>query len=819
LIAFLNWRVNMLEQHGGPNKTLEPDREQLATFIKTTFKHATPGTWVTPRAFSSDKSIIEWVKVTPDLKSVVVKALSVARRAANSKVVFGFSPPLATFSNSKHAREEDLAEGLVLNVECDAHPAKARATLEALLGPATCVVESGGLWTNPDTSKSEPKLHLHWRLSKPTKAVEEHVQLKLARKLAAIIAGGDISNAPIVHPIRWPGSWHRKAAPKLVRIVGGDHDREIDLAVALELLQQAAPPEAVQETAGRSKSSGEPANVFASYSDARRSDYQKLNDEALRNLHLWVLTLFPTAKPYHDGGYRVRSKALERDLQEDISFTREGIKDFGVHDLDDPLQGKRTPVHIVMEHLFNVPVKNIATRSNENEFNKAVAWLHQQLGHATADETHPPPNKSKLLLSSAEFVGGFVPPDYLIDGWLQRRYVYSVTGPTGAGKTCIVLRIAAHVALGLTLATRDVEPGRVLYLAGENPDDVRARWIKLCEEMGLDPESLNVFFIDGIVRLSDEAIRAKINAETDAHGPFALIIVDTSAAYFEGDDENSNTQLGSHARMLRTFTNISGGPTILITCHPVKNFDPDNLLPRGGGAFLNEVDGNLACVKDVNSMIVELTTHGKFRGPEFAPIAFQLTTGTSDKLVDSKGRSIITITAAPITSEEANIIESRGHDRLDELLKLMHKYPSYSLTELATRMSASVIDGGQPSKQKVARMMKALEKDKLATKRRGQWVLTPKGTKEAEAISAVKVVAVNDKPKAATFEVINSMKVPFGCKCSHCHQGGGALKFYKGTQDGQEVLSTILHPKCAELHFDDPSRPATTDLMRERDNR
>ena len=70
--------------------------------------------------------------------------------------------------------------------------------------------------------------------------------------------------------------------------------------------------------------------------------------------------------------------------------------------------------------------------------------------------------KKKLLQSSAEFVEDYMPPDYLIDGWLQRRYVYSFTAPTGSGKTAVALRIAIHVALGLPLAGREVEKGHVL---------------------------------------------------------------------------------------------------------------------------------------------------------------------------------------------------------------------------------------------------------------------------------------------------------------------------------------------------------------------
>ena len=37
----------------------------------------------------------------------------------------------------------------------------------------------------------------------------------------------------------------------------------------------------------------------------------------------------------------------------------------------------------------------------------------------------------------------------------------------------------------------------MLYLAGENPDDIRMRWIVLMEQMGLDENDIAVDFVDG----------------------------------------------------------------------------------------------------------------------------------------------------------------------------------------------------------------------------------------------------------------------------------------------------------------------------------
>ena len=61
--------------------------------------------------------------------------------------------------------------------------------------------------------------------------------------------------------------------------------------------------------------------------------------------------------------------------------------------------------------------------------------------------------------------------------------------------------------------------------------------------------------------------------EVEKLGGMALVVIDTTAAYFEGDEENDNVQAGDYARMQRSLveTSSSGGPTILALCHPVKN--------------------------------------------------------------------------------------------------------------------------------------------------------------------------------------------------------------------------------------------------------
>src|ERR1700722_7243874 len=83
------------------------------------------------------------------------------------------------------------------------------------------------------------------------------------------------------------------------------------------------------------------------------------------------------------------------------------------------------------------------------------------------------------LLSKCEFIADFEPPDYLIDGILQRRFVYSMTAATGHGKTAVALLMSKLISSvsRSSLGTHAVDHGKVVYFAGENPDDLRMRVI------------------------------------------------------------------------------------------------------------------------------------------------------------------------------------------------------------------------------------------------------------------------------------------------------------------------------------------------------
>jgi hypothetical protein len=227
---------------------LEPDRDQLEIFINAIFRHASTG-FVSLRAFYEGDDKVFRLQAVPRSATnfhnyLCDVAEDIARRTAQDPKSVVFCPPLATFRNGTGAGENDLLEGFTLSVECDENPEAARVKLEPLLGPATVAVRSGGIWQS--NGAAHDKQHLHWRLRAPARTKEELAKLKRAREIACHLVGADPTTAPVCHPLRWPGSWHRKAAPRLCEIIteASDIDHEIDLDEALETLEPLAPPPA-----------------------------------------------------------------------------------------------------------------------------------------------------------------------------------------------------------------------------------------------------------------------------------------------------------------------------------------------------------------------------------------------------------------------------------------------------------------------------------------------------------------------------------------------------------------------------------------------
>lgn len=359
-----------------------------------------------------------------------------------------------------------------------------------------------------------------------------------------------------------------------------------------------------------------------------------------------------------------------------------------------------------------------------------------------------------LVLSMAQLLDTFKPLSYLVEGILLRGYIYALTGQTSHAKTAIALAIAElvtspHPAM---LGKHAVEKGHVLYFIGENPEDIMMRLIGAhTKRDDPNPRDDPCFFIKGCVDVAKEfeLIKQQVSARC---GKLDLVIIDTSAAYFLGNEELSNTQMGEHARKLRHLSELPGRPCVLVLCHPIKHaITPEQLLPRGGGAFLAEMDGNLTSWKKPDG-VIELS-YTKLRGPGFEPLNFKMETIRHKTLLcDDKGHELSTVRAVAVTPEMAEQQTKKTEDDEDLILIAYLKHGE----EITVRRMAEVCGwewgNGEPSINRVQLACKRLERYGFLKKNRdSKWRLTNGGLKKAREL-ALRGVRLEHESEADLFD-------------------------------------------------------------------
>ena len=521
---------------------LQADGQEIARFAEALFRYAEEGTFVSLRAFYDDRDQVFAVQghaLTADIGALAAAATGLADRCAVAVAPVVFCPPIATFFDARNATEKNLANGLALSVECDQTPAPARAKLESLIGPATAVVASGGEWTDPETGEVQGKLHLHWRLNEPTRDAEGHALLKLARTLATRLVGGDASNKPIVHPIRWPGSWHRKGTPRLARIVSMT-DHEIDLQEAVERLQDAAvalPPESAPTA-----SSGDPGGEERQTAELVRA----------------VLT----AEDYHAPLVALAMRYLQGGMADaQIVLTLRGLMLAVPEAIRDIKDGTHHPGR---------------WQARFDDIPRAVR---------TAREKQATSEKPELHLIDPTKLHGLPVPErrWIVRDWLPFGHVTLFYGDGGVGKTLLAQQLLTSCATGRPWCGLAVERCRVFgFFCEDDADEIHRRQAAILDAYRLSFADLaDMRYVTGVgednlLVTFDRDNRAELTPrfhslvqEARAFGA-RLVLIDTAADTF-GGNENDRSQVRQYVgHALNRFAREIDG-AVLVNAHPSRS--------------------------------------------------------------------------------------------------------------------------------------------------------------------------------------------------------------------------------------------------------
>jgi hypothetical protein len=327
-----------------------------------------------------------------------------------------------------------------------------------------------------------------------------------------------------------------------------------------------------------------------------------------------------------------------------------------------------------------------------------------------------PPSR---VTSAAAFMRSYAAISYTIDGTLPSGYLYGLTGRQGTGKTAF--KQAATIAVAMNrpdVIGCDVEPGRVAYVTIENPIDFKMKLAVGCYVHNISHDEIDprVAIIDG--RDMPEQIYDGLRLDAEANGPFQLVCFDTFQAGFAAANAgafNDNEDVLKYVGRLRPLTALPGSPSVLVAFHPIKNATEEELFPYGGGATMNEIDGNLTLW---NSCQIKLHWN-KVRGPQFEPKYFRIEKCCCPDIVDNKGRQILLPVLRPCTEADVEEKTTQEGSSLLALLRAMVENPSGSQREWAFR-----IGKGRGS---VTYLLQTLKKAKLVDGQFSKWHVTKKG--------------------------------------------------------------------------------------------
>lgn len=631
------------------------------------------------RAFAEGKQP-QIVKYSPDfIEDAVEFCAAVNAMGCN---IYAVRNPIKQATKGS-ATDKDIAASFYLWADCDDE------------GAATNVLRfPGPKWTMAVTTGTQPstRVHTYWELQEPCR------DLAAWRAMQQTIAGFFGSDASVINPsriMRVGGTishpFEKKRAkgyvPELVKIRTAYDDgrgpvtldqmaRAFGAATPVRLSQQASARFEI-DTGGDHKT----ADAYTDILRRARTDGEK---------HTGVRDL--SASLAGSGVPRALAEAMIREACP--------VWDAGVEKLIDSAYAK-----------FGKPETSPAYTPN---FDHAPA--------PTASDPEPPTQAWRVQRAD-EFTADFVAPEYIIDGVIQRGRIYTFTAPTGSGKTAVMLYAATSIATGTPFCDHDVEAGDVLFLAGENPDDVRARVIATMEFHQINPSTCNLHFVAGT--FSIRADLERLREEAAKLPNLTLVVIDTFAAYFDGDDENSNAQALDFARVVRKVAAFDAKPAIIMPAHPVKNATRSNLTPKGGSSLLNEVDGNLTLWNEGG--LLSLHWQGKFRGPEFEPMTFELARHESALICDNQGRLMPTILAKPVLRMRALEIATANLTLEDKLLLSVRREPEVSYAQRGVNV-------GLNHPQKVKRALEKLENQKMVKRFRTNWELTKDGERACEII-------------------------------------------------------------------------------------
>lgn len=247
---------------------------------------------------------------------------------------------------------------------------------------------------------------------------------------------------------------------------------------------------------------------------------------------------------------------------------------------------------------------------------------------APAVELRPEQPRLRDRILSRSELATLPEPSPLIHRTIDLNTVALLAGYHGSLKSFIAESWAGCVATGHAWSTRPVEPGRVLYLAGEGAHGLHRRFRAWETHHGVTLPDDTLSVLPQPIRLLDGRAVAELRHIVRGEG-FRFVVIDTLAKVTAGMDENSAQDMGVAVGALYAIRESTGDGTVLIVHHTGK----DRTTVRGSSALEAGVD--TVYTTEGDATLVKLTRTKRKDGPteDVHQLRLHVIDGTSSGVV------------------------------------------------------------------------------------------------------------------------------------------------------------------------------------------
>jgi putative DNA primase/helicase len=269
------------------------------------------------------------------------------------------------------------------------------------------------------------------------------------------------------------------------------------------------------------------------------------------------------------------------------------------------------------------------------------------------------------LIPADDFCAQPAPISWLVKRWIQSDALIMVHGPSGGGKTFVVLDWCLHIASGRSdWRGQKVRPGTVVYLAGEGHHGLRSRvaaWKQHNKaasfDMWISKDGCDLNTAEGYSRVVE-------NIRSLPRRPH-MVVVDTLHRFLNGDEnsaQDAKTMLDACNAIMREF-----GCSVVLVHHTGVSEEAQHRA-RGSSAWRGALDIEISVVPAKGDEPIQLVQR-KSKDAELAdPLFARLEKVDIEGWLDEDGApvsSAVPVEAAPpVTAKKDSKID--GHRKAFE---------------------------------------------------------------------------------------------------------------------------------------------------------